>query len=394
MNGTPTTPPSTAPGGGARRRYRRRLAVSSAVVIAAVGLTAAGATVAGIGPLRAHGASGGPTGSGDGTSAPLATVSRQTLSERTQNDGTLGYAGSYSVVNQAAGTLTGLPAVGDVIDQGMILYWVSGSPVVLLRGSIPAYRTVSRGTSGPDVQQLNADLVALGKATSSQLNPKSDRFSAATARALKKLQDALGVDQTGVLALGQAVFQPSGTRITKVSAILGTQAPPGGVVLEASSTDRVVTIELDAAEQSVFKAGDPVTIALPDDKTTPGVVASVSKVADKAGAGESGSGGNGSGDTTPTVTVTIRPTKPADTGSTDQATVTVSIVTRHVTHALTVPVNALLALAGGGYAVEVDDNGARHLVAVTLGLFDDTAGLVQVTGNGLAAGQRVVVPAS
>jgi hypothetical protein len=31
-------------------------------------------------------------------------------------------------------------------------------------------------------------------------------------------------------------------------------------------------------------------------------------------------------------------------------------------------------------------------VPVTLGLFDDTQGLVQVTGSGLAAGQQVVVP--
>jgi hypothetical protein len=373
---------------------RRRLVLSSGAVIVAVGLMAAGATIAGIGPLRLDGASGGSSGTGGGTSAALGTVTRQTLSERTQKDGTLGYAGSYSVVNQAAGTLTGLPAAGDVIGQGKILYWVSGTPVVLLHGSVPAYRTLSEGTSGPDVQQLNADLVALGKATSSQLNPKSDKFSAATARALKKLQDAMDVDQTGTLALGRAIFLPSTARITKVSAILGTQASPGGVVLEASSTERMVTVELDAAEQSVFKAGDQVTITLPDNKTTPGVVASVSKVADKAGSGDSGSKGGGSGDATPTVTVTVTPTSPADTGSTDQATVTVSIVTLTVADALTVPVNALLALAGGGYAVEVDDNGARHLVAVTLGLFDDSAGLVQVTGDGLADGQRVVVPVS
>jgi hypothetical protein len=363
-----------------------------AVVVAAVGL-AAGATAAGLGPLRAHGSSGGSGGTGSAPPA-RATVTRQTVSERIQHNGMLGYAASYSVVNQAQGTVTGLPAAGDVIDQGKILYWVSGNPVVLLYGAVPAYRTLSRGLTGADVRQLNADLVALGKATSGQLDPKSDRFTAATARAVAKLQDALGVDQTGRLPLGQAVFLPSAARITKVSAVLGASAPPGGVVLEASSTGRVVTIELDAAEQSVFKAGDRVTITLPDNATTPGVVASVGKVADKAGSGSGGSSGSGSGNDTPTVTVTVTPTRPADTGSTDQATVTVIAVTRSVPDALTVPVDALLALAGGGYAVEVDDNGVRRLVAVTLGLFDDTAGLVQVTGTGLAAGQRVVVAAS
>jgi hypothetical protein len=60
-----------------------------------------------------------------------------------------------------------------------------------------------------------------------------------------------------------------------------------------------------------------------------------------------------------------------------------------------VPVNALLALAGGGYAVEiVDAAGVHRLVPVSLGLFDDGQGLVQVSGSRLRAGQRIVVPAS
>ena len=57
-----------------------------------------------------------------------------------------------------------------------------------------------------------------------------------------------------------------------------------------------------------------------------------------------------------------------------------------------VPVNALLAQPGGGYAVEVNGSHGHHLVSVTLGLFDDAAGLVQVTGTRLLPGQRVVVP--
>jgi hypothetical protein len=78
-----------------------------------------------------------------------------------------------------------------------------------------------------------------------------------------------------------------------------------------------------------------------------------------------------------------------------QAPVNVLITTGTVKNALVVPVNALLALAGGGYAVEVVDGGAvHHLVAVTLGLFDDADGLVQVSGSGVRAGQRVVVPSS
>ena len=78
----------------------------------------------------------------------------------------------------------------------------------------------------------------------------------------------------------------------------------------------------------------------------------------------------------------------------------VSITTASAPDALVVPVDALLAQpvegAGeaGGYAVEeATARGGRRLVPVSLGLFDDADGMVQVTGPGLATGQRIVVPA-
>ena len=97
----------------------------------------------------------------------------------------------------------------------------------------------------------------------------------------------------------------------------------------------------------------------------------------------------------PTITVGVTPSNPAATGTWDQAPVQVGITTASVPNALVVPVTALLARSGGGYAVEVA-RAARgnHLVPVSLGLFDDAEGLVQVTGSGLAAGQEVVVPAT
>jgi hypothetical protein len=365
--------------------------VTGGIVLAVVALAAGGAAAAGVGPLRGRAAAGSTPPSVDSTAATaLASVTRRTLLDRSQQDATLGYAGSYSVVNQAHGTITALPSVGQVIRPGQVLYRADGAPVVLLRGSVPAYRTLSKGLTGADVKQLNAALVALGKASSDELDPASDEFSAATVTALKKLQDALGVTQTGRLDLGQAVFLPGAVRITSLPATLGTPAGPGAVVLQATSTARLVTIALDVAAQSEFKAGDKVTITLPGGTETPGVVSSVSKVATKS----SSDNADPNATTTSTINVEVTPTKPAETGTYDQADVTVSITTGSVKNALTVPVNALLALAGGGYAVEIDAGGTRHLVPVTVGLFDGSAGLVQVTGPGLAAGQHVVVPAS
>jgi multidrug efflux pump subunit AcrA (membrane-fusion protein) len=158
-----------------------------------------------------------------------------------------------------------------------------------------------------------------------------------------------------------------------------------GPVLSVSSTRHQVTIALDAALQSQVEVGDPVTITLPSNETTPGRVSSVGKVA---------SSGSGS-DSTPTVEVAVRLSHEAAAGQLDQAPVSAAIVTDRVKNALAVPVTALLALAGGGYAVEVvAPTGVHHLVAVELGLFDDADGLVQINGRSLKAGQRVVVPGS
>jgi hypothetical protein len=233
--------------------------------------------------------------------------------------------------------------------------------------------------TGADVRQLNRDLVALGYGSSADVAAVGwDYFSWETKYALEKLQAHLGLSRAGTLPLGQAVFLPAAIRVTTVPASLG--APAAGTVFAATSTRRVVTIALDAAQQTQVKAGDKVSITLPTGQTTPGVVSLVGTVA--------------TGGTTPTVTVLVTLTDPKAAGTLDQAPVTVAITTATVSNALVVPVNALLARASGGYAVEeVTAGGRHHLVPVSLGLFDDAAGLVQVNGPGLAAGQHVVVPA-
>jgi hypothetical protein len=249
-------------------------------------------------------------------------------------------------------TFTMLPAVGQVISRGQTLYAISGRPVVLRYGS-PATR---------------------------------------------------------VLPLGSVVFEPGPVRVTSVTPSLGASVAPG-LVLGVTSTAPQVTIELSAAQQSSVKAGDAVTITLPDNQTTPGFVRSVGTVAKVPSnkSGEGGGGGNGGGgggeEGAPTIEVDVAPSEPGAIGHLDEAPVTVSITTASVPSALVVPVDALLALAGGngsaasvagsaGYALEVAEGAVHRLVAVSLGLFDDAEGLVQVSGRGLSAGQRVVVPAT
>jgi hypothetical protein len=357
------------------------------VIVLVVVLVAAGVSVAVTKPFgSARPSHPGVVDNADPTS--LYTVTRQNLSSQTQVSATLGYAASYSVVNQAQGTVTAVPTVGQVVSQGQVLYQVSGAPVVLLYGSTPAYRTLSLGLTGADVAELNTDLVTLGYVTSAEIPSGTADFTYWTEVGVEKLQKALGVTENGTLSLGQAVFVPTAVRVTTVSATLGAPAQPGQPVLAATSTTRQVSIALDASQQSEVAVGDKVMITLPNNQATPGVISSVGTVATTPA-----SGGSSSANSSPTITVLVNPTDPAATGTWDQAPVNVTITTGTVTNVLVVPVNALLAQSGGGYAVEVvGANGIHHLVAVTLGLSDDADGMVQVSGSGLAAGQRVVVP--
>jgi hypothetical protein len=384
--GTPASTgiPPEAPARPRRRKRRRLLGGGVAVVVAGGGVV-----LAVTGP---YGGDGKPAKrAGEGTS--LAAVQEGPLSSQVSQSGTLSYSvgadgAPYSVVNRASGTYTWVPAAGTQIDCGETLYKVGEKPVILICGSTPAYRDLAEGNDGKDVQALNKTLVDEGYADKSELDPGSDHFGWETAAALEKLQDKRGADVTGRLNLGQAVFLPGPLRISKVMAKNGTSAGPGRPIMEASSNRREVTVKLDASQQSEVKKGDQAQITLPDNRITSGVVSRIGTVATS-----SGKDGSDSGSATIPVYITLK--HPKDAGTLDQAPVQVQITTDGVKHALIVPVTALIGQAGGGYAVEVaaGDGGQTRIVPVTLGLFDDANGQVQVSGA-LSANDRVVVPST
>ena len=324
-----------------------------------------------------------------GAPAPAAAVvTRQGIAATAPLTATLGYAGSYHVRGRGGGTLTRLPSAGQVIRQGHGLYKIdNGSPVVLLYGGVPDWRPLGEGVTGEDVSQLNHDLVALGDADSADISVLGwDYFSWETAAGVQELLSHLGVSSpSGSLPLGSVVFEPQAIRVSQVTGSLG--GPASGPVLAATSDRHVVMVPLDVSQQSQVRAGDKVTVTLPDGATTPGAVSSVGAV---AATSPSGSGG----DTTTTIPVQVTLTDPRAAGTLDQAPVTVNITTATARGALVVPVTALVARSTGRYVVEVVGPGnTRRWVPVTPGIFDDASGLVQVTGA-LTPGQRVVVPAS
>jgi hypothetical protein len=346
-------------------------------------LVAASAVAAGTGMLTGLAPSGAAaSASPSPATADLTTakVERRTMHTTADLTGSLGYEGSRSVAAGSAGTVTHLPAPGTVIERGGVLYELDGRVRPrLLYGDRPLWRSLGPKVSdGADVLQLEQNLKAMGFAPKGM---KVNRhWDAKTTTAVKRWQKATGRKRDATLDGADLAFLPGAVRVASHEAEVGSAVAPGAPVLGTTTATRVVTLDLSASRQSLVKPGQAVTVELPGGATVPGHVRSVGRVAT---AGENGA--------PTTVPVTIDIDAVATLPDLDAAPVTVHVVTEQRDDVLAVPVNALLALLEGGYAVEVTAaDGTRHYVGVKTGLFED--GLVQVTGDGLAAGDVVVVP--
>jgi peptidoglycan hydrolase-like protein with peptidoglycan-binding domain len=312
----------------------------------------------------------------------LARVERRDLVRRETLSGTLGYADSRPLAAAGAGTLTAIAAEGATVRRGGVLYTLDGRPVYLLEGSVPAWRLLRSGDEGADVRQLEGNLVALGYDPDGDIEVDGD-FDSATAAAVRRWEEKRGVTEDGVVELGEVVFLPgTARRMGGHEGEIGAGIQPGTPIATTSSTRRIVTIDLEATRQDLVRKGAAVSVVLPDGRSVPGTISQVGTVA------EAQQSQDPEAETDPTVEVTI--TIRGSAGSLDGAPVDVEVESERSEDALVVPVNALLALAGGGYAVELDRNGTRTLVAVDPGLYAD--GLVAIEADGVKDGDRVVVP--
>ncbi|MGA4849578.1 peptidoglycan-binding protein [Streptomyces sp. G5(2025)] len=353
---------------------RRRTAVV-ATVVALLAVTGGGIAVTALAD-----AGGGKDSTARDAGLPPATapVERGDLSSGTQVDGTLGYAKERKVNAGTTGTLTWRAGTGSTIRRDGRLYEVNGAPVRLMYGTEPMYRTLKPGAEGNDVRQLEENLVALGYGTGLAVD---DTYTAGTANAVKRWQKAHDRKQTGRVGPEQISFQPSALRVKSAGSAVGDQVAPGRPVLSTTGSQRVVRVLLDVAEGKLAKKGAKVTVTLPDGTTAVGKVAAVGKT---AGPGDDPS------DKTPKIPVTVTFDTPGKVGGFDQSPVTVDLTGEHRENVLSVPVNALLALPGGGFGVQVVEGGLAREVEVELGMFGQ--GRVEVRGGGLRAGMKVGVP--
>ena len=362
-----------------RRHLTLSVALASAVIIGAV------ATVA----VR-----GGTPAPAEPAPPPVTTalVVRTDLATTVLTGGTLGYASAQPVVNRLKGTYTQLPPVGAVISTGQVLYRVDNQPVVLMSGGTPAWRPFALGmTDGPDVTELQANLISLGDA-SGLLSTATGHFDTSTVDAIERWQQGQGQGQgqtvTGQIALGQVVFVPTDVLVGAESVATGEAASPDDLPYQVTSTARTVTVPI-SPNLPPANVGEAVAIVLPANATTPGKVMAIGPAPPSTASGAASSSGSVSQSPASTI-LTVTPDDPAATGSGLAVAVQVSLTTQSVSSVLAVPVSALLALSGGGYGVEVvTPSGTHHVVGVTTGIFAGSR--VQVSGAGIAQGTKVVV---
>lgn len=341
-------------------RLRPTVAVAALVV-----LGAAGAAVAGWAGGRPD------AGATTGRDTPQATtaVRRMTLTNSVTVSGELGFGAAEPVTAIATGTVTWLPAVGSTVRRGEQLLRADEKPVLLLYGGLPMYRDLAEGAKGADVEQFERNLAALGYRGFTA----DETYSAATTAAVKRWQHDLGLDETGAVQRQRVVYAAGALRVAGHTVRPGAAAT--GEILTATGRDRVVTVQVDAGGAPWAARGTRVTVILPGGAAVAATVAEV---------GTTATAGGGEGGTTVPVRVELASQKAA--AKFERTPVDVRYVAQQRKNVLAVPVGALLALAEGGYGLELADG---RIVPVTTGLV--AGGQVEVRGPGIAAGTNVGV---
>ena len=315
----------------------------------------------------------------------------------TEYAGTLGYGDAVKIVTRGSGVLTSVPAAGTDLARGQVAFAIDEQPVALMYGDLPAWRSLSTSsTPGPDILQLETNLAALGYGDGLTVD---DTFTSVTAAALKKFETDIGqTDPDGVLDPGEVVFSSGPIRVDSVltrgsTVSAGTSVITAALIQRAQDTvadsvvttattpTQAVTFTIASTDQGKFTVGDAVKVVLADGRIADGVVSALSDTPRRNGSGPSAA---------LVLDVTVSVTTIPD-GGLIEGPANVRITSQSLKGITMVPVRALVALEGGGYAVSVADaTGATHYVAVETGVFQD--GWVQVTGK-VSPGDLVQVPA-
>jgi peptidoglycan hydrolase-like protein with peptidoglycan-binding domain len=319
----------------------------------------------------------GSTRAADTTRLATTQVIRGTLEQTESATGYLGYGVPIIIKGQSGGVITWLPAVGHTIARGHQIFRVNDAPITLFYGDMPLYRSLSgpdyvdpTAQTGHDVSIVAANLAALGFYRGTKAHA---RFDGSLVRAVKAWQRSLGRAPTGEISPSSVRVAGGSLRVAGLAAQPGDDASEN--VLSATTTTRIITLNVPNGTDGAVQLGDAVNMTLADGTKVSGAVSSIGAPAssDQQQAGSE-----------PTVPVTVD--VPAQTAlvNVPLGPITADIVLASKKGVTYVPIAALLALSGGGYALQ-RPNGT--LVAVTLGMVTD--GDVEVSG--IDAGTAVVI---
>jgi peptidoglycan hydrolase-like protein with peptidoglycan-binding domain len=293
----------------------------------------------------------------------------------------------------------------------------------VLAGSVPAWRDMTPGETGPDVVELQKALASLGYYTGGDT---PGYFGTATEDAVALYYEHLGytAPATGGVPMTDVIFLPSlPAKVVAVNGAKGQQ--PGQPFLElAARGSLALTGELPPAYTGQVKTGLKVkiydevtgihatgTVSQVGTATTVEPVGAIVNVgggaasataAQAASSGASGTAGtagqNSSGNAqssgvTAFIPLAVRPSKPLSAALNGENVLVTVETGRTAGPVLTVPVAAIVTTGSGtSYVTVTGAHGKQTQVPVTPGVSEN--GYVQVTpvkAGHLAAGDSVVV---
>ncbi len=300
---------------------------------------------------------------------------------------------------------------GSIVRVGSVPFAVAGRPVILMVGQIPAYRDMSVGDNGVDVEQLQKGLVQLGFGLGGDT---IGEYGVGTAGAVFDLYR--GIDFDPVLATPMATNQPilaAGTASTTSTpapetaevprgeivfvpvlpqqvvalnvGLGGTISANGGPICSIGSGQTVFQGDVDQADLGQIKVGDKANItAATSNQSTSGTVSFVSN---------QGIINTASGNLE--YAVSLVPDGPVATSWVGQNVgVQIDIGSSHG-NTWIVPVAAIRSDAGGGSFVTIALGGGRtKSIGVTPGLVNAGQEAIAQSGRALRKGDLVVVGAA
>ena len=268
---------------------------------------------------------------------------------------------------------------------------------VAMYGQQPAWRSFEIGMSeGLDIFQLEQNLVALGyDETNSVL--VDQEFDEHSRKAIETMQSLLGVSVTGELKFRDILFVPGPSVVqysdshAEIGVGIITSTPilsliPIEKIIKNTGDEEVtkslqkVNTSIEVVNKNLVELDLIVSIELPDESIISGTISDIGDIAviPQGNQGE------------PYLEIIISLEDTVSLPEWTGATVTVSVTKKLASGVLAAPVTSLLAILGGGYAIEIIENSVSRLVPVSVGLYAD--GWVEIKGDGIKVGTEVVVP--